>query len=372
MRFLVITHVSHILEDNKWFAYAPYVREMNLWFKHVDQVEIIAPKSQQNKSSIDLNYEHPNLEFNEIPAIEFTTLLSSLVSFFKLPLILFRIFMGCKRADHIHLRCPGNIGLLGTFVQILFPKKIKTAKYAGNWDPKSKQPLSYRIQKRLLSNTFLSKNLAILVYGEWKNQSKNIKPFFTASYFQNENKGLIKKKFASPFKILFVGGLVVGKQPLFAIELIYGLRELGLGVSLDFYGDGVLRKELIEYQEKNELLDIVKIHGNVDKETLKKEYESAHFILLPSKSEGWPKALAEGMFFGCIPIATNVSCVSWMLDEGRRGILISDKIKEAINQVSDCIRNGNLEAMSIASQQWSQQYTLDRFEKEIIKLLEKQ
>ena len=30
------------------------------------------------------------------------------------------------------------------------------------------------------------------------------------------------------------------------------------------------------------------------------------------------------MFFGCIPIATSVSCVPWMLGGGSRGILISE------------------------------------------------
>ena len=70
------------------------------------------------------------------------------------------------------------MGLIGAIVNILFPNKQKTAKYAGNWDPKSKQPWSYRLQKWILSNTFLTKNMQVLVYGEWPNQTKNIKPFF--------------------------------------------------------------------------------------------------------------------------------------------------------------------------------------------------
>ena len=56
------------------------------------------------------------------------------------------LYKSIKKSDVIHLRCPGNIGLLACFIQILFPKKNKTAKYAGNWDPKAKQPLSYKLQ----------------------------------------------------------------------------------------------------------------------------------------------------------------------------------------------------------------------------------
>ncbi len=88
-----------------------------------------------------------------------------------------------KQVNHIHLRCPGNVGLLGCIVQVFFPSKIKTAKYAGNWDPKSKQPIAYKLQKWILSNTLLSKKIKVLVYGEWLKQTKNIKTIFRNFYF---------------------------------------------------------------------------------------------------------------------------------------------------------------------------------------------
>jgi hypothetical protein len=40
-------------------------------------------------------------------------------------------------ADHIHLRCPSNIGCW-VACSNSFPKTPKSAKYAGNWDPKLK------------------------------------------------------------------------------------------------------------------------------------------------------------------------------------------------------------------------------------------
>ena len=43
MRFVVVTHVDHVFQDNHYYAYGPYVREMNIWFKQVDEVIIIAP-----------------------------------------------------------------------------------------------------------------------------------------------------------------------------------------------------------------------------------------------------------------------------------------------------------------------------------------
>lgn len=369
MKFLIITHVEHSKKGNQYFAYAPYILEMNIWLKHVNEVEIVAPLTNYEISKIDLDYKHPHINFNKIPDIQFTSISKSIDSLIKIPTILKVIYKACQKAEHIHLRCPGNIGLLGCFVQIFFPKKIKTAKYAGNWDPKSKQPISYNIQKFVLKNAFLTRNMQVLVYGQWENQTKNVKSFFTASYSESEIQPLIKRNFDGPFKFVFIGTLVSGKGPLMAIQIVESLLKEGVTSELDIYGEGMLNQTLQEYVIENNLTSNIKLHGNVDRSTLKSVLKNSDFLLLPSKSEGWPKAVAEAMFFGVIPITTNVSCLSWMLDHGRRGILISNDLKEAVGKIIAGIQNDNLLAMSVASQQWSQKYTLEKFEDEIENLL---
>ena len=47
--------------DGKIYGYGPYIKEMNLWFKYVDEVILVAPVSQKAPSKINLAYEH---EFN--------------------------------------------------------------------------------------------------------------------------------------------------------------------------------------------------------------------------------------------------------------------------------------------------------------------
>jgi hypothetical protein len=61
---------------------------------------------------------------------------------------------------------PSNVGLLGCLFKFRFLKP-KTAKYAGNWDQKQKQPWSYRLQNGF-SAILLTQKHAGLVYGEWK------------------------------------------------------------------------------------------------------------------------------------------------------------------------------------------------------------
>ena len=370
MNFLIISHAQHKTENQQVFSYAPYVREMNVWLKYVDRVTVIAPKIDGEINNIEISYQHQNLCLKTIPSIQFTSVKHILLSLLNLPIIFFKIFIACYNADHIHLRCPGNIGLIGCVAQVFFPKKTKTAKYAGNWDPNAKQPLSYRFQKWLLSNTFLTKNMQVLVYGTWKDQSKNIKPFFTATYKISEIETIPKREYTTKLKFVFVGSLVVGKRPLLAIKIIEALKEKGYNVSLELFGDGVLKEELIQYVVANKLKDSITIHGNQTKAVVKAALKTSHFSILPSKSEGWPKAIAEAMFFGCIPVVTKISCVPFMLDEGKRGILIAPILKDATQSIIEMLENKErLSLMSETALQWSQHYTLDLFESEIVKLL---
>jgi glycosyltransferase involved in cell wall biosynthesis len=46
----------------------------------------------------------------------------------------------------------------------------------------------------------------------------------------------------------------------------------------------------------------------------------AHLMLFPSESEGWPKVLSEGMAYGVVPVASNVSSIPQYLRESGTGI----------------------------------------------------
>jgi len=390
MKFAIITYILHKAHNKSYYSYEPYIREMNVWLNSVEEIIVVAPKVPAPPNAIETSYQHPEIDFRKIPSISFLKFSGVIRSLIMLPAICFKILRAMKEADHIHLRCPGNIALIACFIQILFPKKPKTVKYAGNWDPNSKQPRSYRLQKWILGNTFLSRNIKVLVYGKWPEQSNNIVPFFTASFSETE-KGLYNKDFTSPFKFIFVGSLSAGKRPLFAIKLIEALMGKGIPVKLEIYGSGVLKHELQEYIATKNLDPFVKLMGSLKLEELKEVYKASHFLILASQSEGWPKAVAEAMFFGCIPVATGVSCVPWMLDNGNRGILLSgvesgewreesgnrgkrkeecgEWIEESVDKIIELI--GDPEEMkrkSLAGQEWSQEYTLERFEEAIKKM----
>lgn len=370
MRFAIFTHVPHIFKDDSYFAYGPYVKEMNLWFKYVESVEVVAPKSREEVSNIDLPYLHNLIKFEAIPAFSFTSIKSIFLALMVLPLIFWKTFKAMQKADHIHLRCPGNVGLVACLVQVLFPRKIKTAKYAGNWDPNSKQPWSYRLQKWILGNTFLTRNMSVLVYGEWEGSTKNIVPFFTATYKESDKKEIPVRNISETIRFLFVGTLAKGKRPLYAVQLIESILEMGIEVRLDVFGEGAERVSLEEYIKKKNLASYVFLHGNQTAHQIEKAYQDSHFMVLPSQSEGWPKVVAEAMFWGCVPVSTKVSCVPFMVGKGSRGILLSQDLNADAIQIINLIKQpSQYKEMAREGMNWSREYTLDKFEKAIADLV---
>ncbi len=370
MTFCIITHVNHTNRNGHFYAYAPYTDEMNIWIKNADKVIVTAPLDSFEPTQIHAAYQHNNIDFVVLQPFHTLGILAVLRSLVSVPFNVWRIFRAMKKADHIHLRCPGNIGLLGCFVQILFPKKTKTAKYAGNWDPTAKQPLSYRLQKWLLSNSFLTKNMQVLVYGQWSDQSKNIKPFFTATYPETEKTAVFPGKQEGIIQFLFVGTLTAGKQPLYAIKLLEKLNQNGIEAALSVYGEGPEKNKLEQYTTDNGLSAKVTLQGNRDKATIKKAYQQSHFLILPSKSEGWPKVVAEAMFWGCLPIASKVSCVPFILGQGNRGILLTNDLVQDVKQITaliDCPETYDFKVKDAID--WSRQYTTDVFEEAIKKMM---
>jgi len=371
VKFVIITHVVHKKIGNTYYAYGPYIREMNIWLKYVGNVILVAPFDQTSPPEAnELPYETYRIEFLRVPQFEITNFHSTLKTVLFLPLIIAQIVRGIKSADHIHIRCPGNVGLVGCFVQIFFPRKKKTAKYAGNWDWGSKQPWSYRLQQRILRNTLVTRNMTALIYGDWPDKTRNIKPFFTASYIRKDYQPVIKEPLSDRLNLVFIGTLTENKSPLISLEVLNSLAAKGINAKLTLCGDGpqraVLELKITEYGFQNKAI----LLGNVDSEKVKEVLKEAHFLIFISSSEGWPKAVSEAMWWGCIPITTSVSCVPWILDDGSRGELVAGNVNEITSLLEEYISDlAKFDNKSAKAMEWARQYTLEKFEREIKQLL---
>ncbi|WP_425639513.1 glycosyltransferase family 4 protein [Algoriphagus yeomjeoni] len=369
--FLIITCVQHSKANGEYYAYGPYVREMNLWIEKEQSVKVIAPMSQSLiPDKIDMPYVHPAFTFSEVPAYHVQSKQAIIQALKDLPGIIREIYRAMKDAKHIHIRIPGNMGLLAMFIQVLFPQKPKTIKYAGNWDGQSKQPRTYKIQRFIANSTFLTKNAKVLVYGKWPDSTTNVLPFFTASYRENEKEPVNKPSLSDKIRLVFIGALYDGKNPEIGLKLSQLMKKEGLNFEFVYCGDGVMRAELEAQSRALGLQDYVVFKGNVNAETVKSILKQSHFLIFVSETEGWPKAVAEAMFWGCIPFTSRVSCVPQMVGEKReRGVLVSKDPQEIFEKLKTLLADiKELERMRADAISWARKYTLESFQTEIEEL----
>ena len=364
----IFTLVEHKELNGQYYGYAPYISEMNMWSSHFDNVIVVGPYTDSKSiDDMELSYSHQNLKLIKVPSFNIKSIYASLKLLTQLPFMFVKMFKTMNRADHLHFRCPSNVSAVAALVQVFFPNKPKSTKYAGNWNPKDNQPIGYRFQKWLLANRFLTKNMKVLVYGDYPDQSKSVVPFMSATYRDDEKIPFVKRDFSVKLKFVFIGAMVVGKRPKLTVKIIEAIKHKGFEVELHMFGDGDLIDDIKSYVNNHHLEKDVIIYGNRDKSEVKSCLKDAHFTILPSKSEGWPKAIAEGMFFGAIPISTKISCLPWILGYGNRGILISEELDEAVSLILNQLDKGDeyLNDMANNALIWAQEYTLERLSKEI-------
>jgi glycosyltransferase involved in cell wall biosynthesis len=372
MNLLIISSAPVIRKSDGLYAYAPYVDELSLWAKHVSSVSLCCPQWENEGSLLIKRIDFTITTLYQLPLFEISTGPNIIRSVWSIPKNIRIIYRAMRVAGHIHLRCPGNVGLLACMVQILFPQKKKSAKYAGNWDPNASKPLSYILQQKLLASTRLTKNMSVLVYGKWPKMNSNLVPFFTATYSESEKVPLQPIEIqGGVIKFVFAGMLTAGKNPLYAIGVVDELRRRGYKVQLNIYGDGPERQSIEAGIISRHLVGNVILHGNVTPLDLKSAYQNSHFVILPSNSEGWPKVIAEGMFWGCVPVSTEVSCVPYMLDHGTRGILLTLDIDRDATSIQTILDSTLLfEKLRKSSSDWARLFTTEVFEVEIKTVLQ--
>lgn len=126
-----------------------------------------------------------------------------------------------------------------------------------------------------------------------------------------------KLKNGPPYSIVAVGTLaVIYKSPDVAIEAMALLKKKGLGVTLQWVGNGRYRDEMIARAQEAGVADRVNFVGNVGSAQDVRGYlDSADLFLLPSRTEGLPRAMVEAMARGLPCIGTKIGGIPELLDE---------------------------------------------------------
>lgn len=362
LRLLIVTHVAHYRNGDRWSAYGPYAREMELWAPLFAHVVIAAPRREGPPPADCLRIDAPNVSLAPQPETGGATAGAKLAQLLLLPWSMLRLALAMTRADVIHVRCPGNLGLLGALLAPLFARR-RIAKYAGQWSAYPGEPRTVRLQRAILRSRWWG--APVLVYGRDARDPDHVVGFFTSILAGPQVARAAETARArvphAGLRLLYVGRLSREKNVDILLEAMAccgSSREITLTV----VGDGSMRSALEQRAAALGIADRVRFTGALDFDAVLDQYAAADVVALPSTTEGWPKTLAEGMAFGACCIGPDRGVVPRMLADGR-GFCVPPRDVRALADLLDRLAGAPAErlAVGLRASAWATRFTRERF-----------
>ena len=228
-----------------------------------------------------------------------------------LPATIRTVWSVLRRVDVFQFRAPTGMGVYLLPAFSLLTGKKGWFKYAGNWI--EVRTWSYAWQKWWLSRV---NRRPVTINGRWPGQPAHVFSFENPCLDGAERAAgaaaIRSKQYRQPLTACFVGRLDESKG---VSRIIDALEQLPTGMiqTMHFVGDGPGR---VEYEDRCRLIQVdCRFHGFLNRREVGAVMAAAHLLLLPSESEGFPKVLAEGWNYGCIPVVSDVSAIPQYVNE---------------------------------------------------------
>lgn len=363
LRSLVaITHVPHAVRDGSVMAYAPYAHEMSQWCRLFERVTIAAPIASGTQAGDWEPITARNIVLHPVLVPSGSGVVGVLRRLLYAPRASLRIVKAMRQADVVHVRCPGYLGLLGAVLAPMIAKRT-IAKYAGEWDGVESASLATHVQLRVLRSSWWRG--PVLAYTREERGPAHVVPFFSAA-LSTEQMQRAARAVARPPRwplrqVLFVGRLSRAKNVHVLLRAIATLRREGLALTCDVVGEGAERESLENLSLALGLAESVRFHGGMSLEHVLARYEEADVLVLPSETEGWPKALLEGMAFGLMCIGPNRGIVPWIAAGGGAWTVTpgrEDSLTRTLRECADLQREEVLRRRQMGAR-LAHQYTLE-------------
>jgi glycosyltransferase involved in cell wall biosynthesis len=360
MRLLITSHVIHYNHQGRLYAYGPYAREIDQWADLFSDVQIASPCRRQTPPGDCLPFERRNITILPQKEAGGETLWAKLGLIASIPSMMISLARAMRRADAIHVRCPGNLGLIGAILAPLFSRRV-IAKYAAQWNGGAGEPFSARLQRAILRSSWWKG--PVTVYGNWPGSPRHVIPFFTslltADQIDRARQSAARDRRGPGLRLLYTGRLSKAKNVDVLLRAAARVRAAGHDVTATIIGTGPERESLGALASSLGIADRVEFTGGIAFEQVIDHLAAADVLVLASETEGWPKSIAEGMAFGLACIGSNVGFVPQML-EGR-GFAVAPRDEDALTAALLKIAESpdRLAGMRQSAAVWAQRYSLE-------------
>jgi len=146
---------------------------------------------------------------------------------------------------------------------------------------------------------------------------------------------ILEPSWSNSHRVVTAGRLLPQKNHAMLIEAVALLKKDIPDITLDIYGDGNLKEELLCKINQMNLKDTVTLCGNVS--DLHNQISDSGLFVMTSEFEGLSNALIEAMMLGLPCISTDYPGANEVITNGENGLLVpcrdSEKLAEAIKKV---------------------------------------
>jgi glycosyltransferase involved in cell wall biosynthesis len=356
-----VTHVPHFRFEEHLWAYGPYVRELEVWAELFPQLLLAAPCRAERPPADCLAIRRGDVRIAPVRETGGMTIGAKIQQLLAVPQLVWQVSRAMHSADAIHVRCPGNLGLLGVVLAPLFSRML-VAKYAGQWNGYRGEARTYRWQRAVLRSSWWRG--PVTVYGDWPHQPAHVVPFFTTALTDDQieraRRTAAARDFGKPLRALFVGRLSAAKHVDKLISAIAELRTRGIHLECSIVGEGPERAKLAQQVSRLGLADCVQLCGGRKFDEVLEHYEQSDILVLASETEGWPKAILEGLAFGLICVGSQQGFVPHMLGEGR-GITVAPGDASELARVLEeiAVAPERFREMGRRGATWAERYSLN-------------
>lgn len=365
-RLLVISDTAIYNEGGTLEGFEPVVRELESIQHLFDEIVWLGSEVKERNTPLRApNIDH--IKMVQMPTVNRHGIVNAIAILFSYPVFLFYILKYLGKATHVHTRAPAHPALLGMLISYIDKKRIYWHKYAGNWKEEN-LAFTYKLQRSILTKATFN-NIRVTVNGKWEGDPEQVYPFENPCIYADEREKAVQrskqKDFSGKLKLVFVGNVTAQKgipEILDAVEqqLIPDRIE-----EIRFVGAGPMLDELKERAAKVTHPKLT-ILGHLNRKDIDHHYTDCHAIILPSKTEGFPKVIAEAAAYGCIPMVTDVSAISQYVRHGEVGYLMNKKSAEEVGKVCTLLADRNdLSSMSIRAVNMTSSFTYEHFVKRI-------
>ncbi len=177
----------------------------------------------------------------------------------------------------------------------------------------------------------------------------------------------------SPFRLLFVGWLEQYKGLGDLMEVVKKLNDLSPGAfELNILGKGSMENEIYHYKRQFPQANI-HLLGWLNDASKDQYFKSANVLVLPSHFEGFPNVILEAMYHGLPVIASDISSMPEILDNGNCGLLFEagnrEQLKAAILKVKNSPEDAQKRALA-GKIHVAHKFNIDQSREQLLTLLQ--